>query len=71
LAEHPFMAKLARWGVNLHMSTLFGLAAVLEQDCVVDPADGAPSASHLVSCVNRATSVGQTGWSAVNRGRQR
>jgi uncharacterized iron-regulated membrane protein len=25
-ADYPFMAKLARWGVDLHMGTLFGLA---------------------------------------------
>ncbi|MEU8662082.1 PepSY domain-containing protein [Actinoplanes philippinensis] len=24
-ADHPFMAKLARWGVDIHMDTLFGL----------------------------------------------
>ncbi|MEV6348007.1 PepSY-associated TM helix domain-containing protein [Actinoplanes sp. NPDC051851] len=25
-ADYPFMAKLARWGVDLHMGTMFGLA---------------------------------------------
>jgi len=25
-ADHPLMAKLARWGVDLHMGTMFGLA---------------------------------------------
>jgi uncharacterized iron-regulated membrane protein len=25
-ADHPVMAKLARWGVDLHMGTMFGLA---------------------------------------------
>lgn len=25
-AEYPFMAKLARWGIDLHMGVLFGLA---------------------------------------------
>lgn len=25
-ADHPFMAKLARWGIDIHMGSLFGLA---------------------------------------------
>ena len=74
-AEFPFMAKLARWGVELHMVTLFGLATVLAQDCVVNPADrgavGQPSGLVPQPChkhrSNRVVS-GQQGAAALRHG---